>query len=104
MSLLRALQWLILIAFVLEVVNPTTSFVREHAKAGKQIQQKAEAPPSLDSTDLDDESDDFLAASAILPAVALPTHPNFTKQKLSLSAHRPLQAEMASIQKPPKLS
>ena len=108
----RYFQLFILFAFFLEVVNPSTSFVREQfssIKTQKIIKAaKKSAPKPISSDDptnnsSTDDEDDYFTGGAIMPVTHLFSKPSFMEVNSNLEFVRPPQPLIFSIHEPPRV-
>ncbi len=109
----RLLQWFVMFTFLVEVVSPTTTFVREQVnpvqkkkvvKVEKQTSVGSSEQSDSNRSDSTDSDDDYLACSAILPSMAFHPQPFLRELALTPLTSEPTQAAISSILKPPSRS
>lgn len=114
MSFYRFFPLLVALTFLLEVVNPSTTFVREHfgpvpkqkiAKTGKEVVQNELPPSDLQSSESHDEdTEDYLSSSAVLTSIAFHSQPYGVESAIVLLIDEPPQSLIGSIHRPPSHS
>ena len=112
MGFYRVIRIITVIAFMLEVVNPSTTFVREHKPISRQklskIEKKAQEQSKTDQTDdtipESNDDDDYLACSAVLPSLPAQPKPLSSEQSLFPLTYGSPREFVSNIHRPPSLS
>jgi hypothetical protein len=108
----RVIKLMILFAFFVEVVNPTTTFVREQVnpvyaqkitKIEKKAPQQIEEPSDVQGSDSQND-EDYLSCSAVLPLNVFPPRPLSFVLSLALVTEVSIQEILQPIHRPPSLS
>lgn len=105
----RIIKWLTVLTFVLEVLNPSTAFVREqvnpnpkqkYSKIEKRTAQEQATPLEAATPEAPDE-DEFLTCSATLPQEAFPPQLYGTQESIEIVDAGAARMLVGSIQRPP---
>lgn len=112
MGFYRVFKWMFMLMFLVEVINPSTKFVREQpnpfpfqktAKFEKKVLQEQQEQGDAESPESPD-GEDFLACSAIIPATTFSPQPHGSGHSVALRTEDPPQGIHRSIHRPPSRS
>jgi hypothetical protein len=106
----RIIKWITVLAFVVEIISPATTFVRENVSSSSHHKNTAKIEKSNPNTQPDDSNSDspdddgYLACSAVVPAFFSLAKPNLIERTFVHVTISHPQTQTESIQRPPARS